>query len=123
MTSETSFPVWRDRIAWAVITGAVVGAVTWLSFLTTGYFSRPTRQEIVELLQSQTPYMADRSLILSELQRIEKLEVAWLTHREELTEAITHNTQVIASLQSEVAVLNVQLATFHDNETGPRPRR
>ncbi len=94
------FSDWKDKFYFIMLAFLVGGALTFFSWITTSINRKPDREETLNLIENQSPYVKDRQLIQDHLRRMEILEG-------KLTVVIEKNTDAINLLQVSLASLKV----------------
>lgn len=97
-----NFNTWVARIAWVSITGLVAGGISWGAWITIMLFSvssvaqsKPTIDDVREIVITQTPYIQDKRLIDETLAQTREVN-------KELKIAIENNTRAIIKLEASL---------------------
>ena len=92
------FDEWWNKVIFAVIGVVLTGGVAWAAWSTMAIVDRPSRDEVRRLIDTNAPYIKDRSLIMSAVEESKENSKA-------LREAIQSNTQAVIELRAVIESL------------------
>jgi len=100
MTDE--FRKWRDRVLWGLVASLSGITIGWAAWITHANFQKPTKTEVLGIVQDSGPYVRDRALILESLENNKTASREFQTY-------LKANTEAIIELKTLIVVFKEQL--------------